>query len=392
MTSTPVWHMLPTPTLETPTLETLLAPTGVDEFTAAVHDRRTLYRAGTAERYRDIFSLDDFEELLLTLTSPAELRWLEVTRGGDGLAVNQSMLDKHGMLSPMQVFGRFARGYSLVLNQVHRRSMRVRRVCRDLEREVHAIGDTLPLAEAGAIAFLTPPGQRTLRVHWDAADVIVLHISGRKRWGVWPRVEPAPVRPRGGLDLDRQPPTEALLLSPGDLLYLPAGVPHAAMALPDEHSLHLSINLPAVTRAAVLERAIDSSGTLGRLIAGGQSTPEPGDLEWRLPAGEASALAEAVRRSGLATAPTCRTGVIARLAHPPANGNEVHLLPANDAELVRDGGQVTVLCRGGQRTFTGPQALAVAGLWANGWVSVGDDDLPADVAVMLVAMGIAEWR
>jgi ribosomal protein L16 Arg81 hydroxylase len=67
--------------------------------------------------------------------------------------------------------------------------------------------------------------------------VFVVQVDGCKRWEV------------AGLG--------ALVLEPGDVLYLPRGAEHEA-ATGDGHSLHLTIGIPASTQRDVMRRMVES--------------------------------------------------------------------------------------------------------------------------------------
>jgi hypothetical protein len=84
--------------------------------------------------------------------------------------------------------------------------------------------------------------QKGFKVHWDAQEVFVLQLSGRKRWQVF-----APTRSNPLTDdaETAQPPTAPPIwegiLNDGDLLYIPRGFWHVAVPL-DEPSLHISVS------------------------------------------------------------------------------------------------------------------------------------------------------
>ncbi|MFF0478761.1 JmjC domain-containing protein [Streptomyces sp. NPDC004284] len=98
--------------------------------------------------------------------------------------------------------------------------------------------------------FLTPPGTQGRPVHKDDADVLVLHLHGRKRW----RVHRLPADGDGTSGLVAAPGPVALEpdLGPGDVLYVPRGCPHSAEAGPEGLSVHLSFTLREVDTADLL--------------------------------------------------------------------------------------------------------------------------------------------
>lgn len=92
--------------------------------------------------------------------------------------------------------------------------------------------------------------------HTDSYDVFLLQATGRRRWEI------APAGPewqdREGLDikmLQNFVPTEVFELEPGDMLYLPPGVPHNGVSI--EPCLTFSFGFLAPSRAEVLRDFAD---------------------------------------------------------------------------------------------------------------------------------------
>jgi hypothetical protein len=82
--------------------------------------------------------------------------------------------------------------------------------------------------------------QKGFNVHWDAHEVFVLQLSGRKRWQVFAPTRTDPLAD----DIEtaeppKAPPIWEGILGEGDVLYLPRGYWHVAYPL-DEPSLHMT--------------------------------------------------------------------------------------------------------------------------------------------------------
>jgi hypothetical protein len=118
-----------------------------------------------------------------------------------------------------------------------------------------------------ANAYYTPRGGRVFTPHWDTHDVLVVQLHGAKRWRVYDVVLAHPLQGRGYMESNPYAgfaddlAYQDLTLREGDLLYLPAGTPHAAWC-EDSDSLHLTGALlpprwhdvlAAMTREALLE-------------------------------------------------------------------------------------------------------------------------------------------
>jgi hypothetical protein len=85
--------------------------------------------------------------------------------------------------------------------------------------------------------------QNGFDLHWDVADLLVLQLSGRKRWKVYRPTRPYPLTN----DIETAPkPTEQPvfdgIINDGDMLHVPRGWWHMAYPL-DEPSLHLTFGI-----------------------------------------------------------------------------------------------------------------------------------------------------
>lgn len=97
----------------------------------------------------------------------------------------------------------------------------------------------------GANVYLTPGNSQGFAPHWDDIDAFILQIEGKKLWRVYPPTEPYPrfsSKDFTEADLEAAPIFE-VLLCPGDVLYMPKGFIHQAMApVGEDHSLHLTLS------------------------------------------------------------------------------------------------------------------------------------------------------
>ncbi|RFU40213.1 hypothetical protein DZF91_18210 [Actinomadura logoneensis] len=112
-------------------------------------------------------------------------------------------------------------------------------------------------------------------VHWDDHDVIVLQISGAKRWRIYGPTRPAPMY-RDVTFEDQAPsePIDEFTLRAGDVLHVPRGWWHAAAASAGKPSLHLTCGLATHTGVDLLAWLVDE---LRAEHAIRQDLPRPGD-------------------------------------------------------------------------------------------------------------------
>ena len=112
-----------------------------------------------------------------------------------------------------------------------------------LRAVVECVFDTL-LESVHTNVYCSPPGTQGFQCHFDLHEVFVLQIAGEKHWRVfWPTVE-APVEswrpedaPSAGV-----PPYVDVVLQPGDVLYVPRGHWHYAVAR-ESTSLHVTVGV-----------------------------------------------------------------------------------------------------------------------------------------------------
>lgn len=147
-----------------------------------------------------------------------------------------------------RVYDAFQHGATIVVQGLQRYWEPIVRFSRDLE---------LTLSHPVQVnAYVSPPGERGLGVHYDTHDVFVLQISGSKRWNVHERAVEAPLahqRVQGTYE-----PRESLIeaeLQTGQSLYVPRGFLHEAIAT-DRISVHLTVGMLCYTWKDLIDEAL----------------------------------------------------------------------------------------------------------------------------------------
>jgi ribosomal protein L16 Arg81 hydroxylase len=102
--------------------------------------------------------------------------------------------------------------------------------------------------------YFSPASTQGFRCHYDLHEVFVLQIEGTKHWKVFAPTTDAPVEPWRQEDVPREdvPPYVDCLLGPGDVLYVPRGHWHYAVAQ-DTHSLHITVGVKTRKGDALLD-------------------------------------------------------------------------------------------------------------------------------------------
>ena len=145
----------------------------------------------------------------------------------------------HDVIDAGRVYDAFQNGATIVVQGLQRYWEPVVRFARELELELsHPVQVN---------AYVSPPGERGLGVHYDTHDVFVLQVSGSKRWNVHERaVElPLPHQRSKTVPVAEQSLIEHELIA-GQSLYIPRGFLHEAIAT-TQVSVHLTIGMLCYT-------------------------------------------------------------------------------------------------------------------------------------------------
>lgn len=187
----------------------------------------------------EVFSVDKFRQLLASpLLTPD---WLQVNMAGKALDLRGSVAwkvvqDKKLYFMDKEILNKaVANRASVVLEGIDVLDTDVAQLVGDLEQ-------TMPCSLSNCVAFFSRSQNEAYSGHRDSDDVMVIQISGTKRWRLH---EPQQRRYLGNAPLTdgmMGPVSETVDMHPGDIMFLRAGVPHKCATVSD-HSLHLSFDL-----------------------------------------------------------------------------------------------------------------------------------------------------
>ena len=216
-------------------LAALLAPVTPEQFFAEHYDKAPLHVRGTPGKFAQVLSWRGINRLLdmthvwsgtslkLVLDSatiPPE-QYCTRAQGRDGTQVMQP--------DAKLVQAWIAKGASAVMNDVDSLTSGLASVSNALE----AAG----LGKAQANVYISWQSHKAFRTHYDTHDVWAVQVEGEKSWNIWEgRAEwpiPHPVfkgQPQEHHDQARGRLRGTVRMKPGDLLYLPRGWYHDALA------------------------------------------------------------------------------------------------------------------------------------------------------------------
>ncbi|HWT10299.1 MAG TPA: cupin domain-containing protein [Roseomonas sp.] len=246
------------------TLQDLLAPITPERFFAEFHDRQPLHIEGHPARFAGvldwaginrlldmshIWTQTSFKLVLDSVTVPAEQYSAKAT-SRDGAPVLQPVAEK------VQDWVR--RGASVVMNDVD-----------SLTPGLAAVSDALEgagLGKAQANVYISFQSHKAFHSHYDTHDVWAVQVEGEKTWNIWEgRAEyPIPHPVFRGQKQDHHDRAKGRLLrqivvKKGDILYLPRGWYHDALA-EAPNSVHIAYGVHAPLGMDVLnilsERAL----------------------------------------------------------------------------------------------------------------------------------------
>lgn len=225
-----------------------IAPMPVDRFMADYYGRRPLHLQADGEsglRRRATFSWARLDELLAILPHWSEAN-LKLIIDSRPIAPENYMVEVDTRAGPMRraspakVEAFLGMGASLVADSLEA-------IAPEIHALTHMLG-TQFAGRAGANAYCSFAGVQAFNSHCDLHEVFAIHCEGQKSWRIYENRAQSPVVP---LEV---PDAQAIIdqvkgrvmmearMQPGDLLYIPRGYYHDALAS-SEASLHLSLSV-----------------------------------------------------------------------------------------------------------------------------------------------------
>ncbi len=228
---------------------------GGDSFLAQTFNRSYTVIPGEATDVAGLLSWDDLNAILATQRlEPPRLR---LSMDGEMVPLHQYALPvttrrsvTWHRIQPAELHARLAEGASLVLDSIEKIHPPVGAAAEGLERFLGT------LVQVNAYASWTE--REGFGTHWDDHDVVVVQMYGAKRWRLYGPTRTAPTfRDVESPDTPEGDPVADIVLTAGDVLYLPRGWWHAVTADQGSESLHLTFGLVAHTGADLLTWVVD---------------------------------------------------------------------------------------------------------------------------------------
>ncbi|MFY0628252.1 MAG: hypothetical protein JXR07_18295 [Reichenbachiella sp.] len=232
-------------------LDYILEQVGTETFFEKYFEKDFLHITGNApdkfEKYLDEDVINDVitnQKLFATDTKMVKL--------GADMKVSDFTLENTTVIDPSKVLKHFADGASIALSSLHDKHAPLKLLCDDLTKEFGQPFQTN--------IYVTPGGEsQGFTVHHDSHDVYVLQVSGSKKWFIYESVIELAVKDQG-FDIEKHKhgeKTHEFIMNPGDVLYIPRGLMHAAQTM-DEKSIHITTGALGPTWQDILHERINT--------------------------------------------------------------------------------------------------------------------------------------
>lgn len=238
-------------------LETLLAPVGVETFFRDYWEKRPLVLPrNDPGYYAGLLSRADLEHVI-AFTRPKFVDGgafaAEPPRAAtvvQGWLADRQLHDGARYPGIAELERVYARGKTVVIMTMQQRWMPVAALCRGLEALFHC--------PVHANMYLTPEKAQGFAAHFDPHEVLVLQLEGSKQWRLYDCARTFPlVDERFDVARDKLGEPREVFLEPGDLLYIPRGFVHEAFTQ-EGASLHLTVGINVYRWADLLHEAVDA--------------------------------------------------------------------------------------------------------------------------------------
>ena len=228
-------------------LEALLAPMSVEEFLSEYRGRKPLHLPGAADKFADVMSWESLSELV-NQTSIWSSKSLQLVMDGDRVPPADFCAPATGrdggkILMPEtdRVRQWLQRGASLLLNDIDQLTPGLKSAAAALES---GLGGKVQCNLY--CSWKAHPGFGS---HYDTHEVFAVHVAGEKTWRMYECPTPDVIRHARFLidddvfhEKNKGKLTEEVTLKPGDLLYIPRGWYHDALAT-SEATIHVAMGL-----------------------------------------------------------------------------------------------------------------------------------------------------
>lgn len=231
------------------TLESILAPLSVSEFLKDYYGKKFIHIQGDPGKFPNVMDFGMFERLL-NMTSIWSSKSLEVVLDRarvDPRAYCAAAPNRDGQEvlkpDPDKVMDFLRQGASLVANDVDALASGAAGIANALEKGLNV--------KTQGNLYYSWKQRQAFSSHFDTHDVFAVHLVGEKNWRIYENRVPSPIRHDAYFvseefqEKNRGPVAAEITMKPGDVLYLPRGQYHDALAS-SEGTIHIAFSATGV--------------------------------------------------------------------------------------------------------------------------------------------------
>jgi len=236
-------------------LDTLLNPISQQDFQQDYFGQKHLYIPGLQDAPKQAEKLFNWKALNKLLNKGSGQLNLRIVQ--DSL---NYLIQKDGA-NLKEILYKLRKGGTLVLEGIDQRDDKLACFCDALSAEIGA--------KTRINLYLSCPDKAGYPLHYDTHDFFIIQVYGHKKWEIFPQTIQDPLLPAKSFSsphhsshkADQSPPDESqrlteFVINPGDVLYVPKGYWHRAMAQ-IEPSLHLTVGLYMPTGMDLMHWLLD---------------------------------------------------------------------------------------------------------------------------------------
>jgi ribosomal protein L16 Arg81 hydroxylase len=217
-------------------LRSLLSPISPKEFIGDYYEKKHLHiPSDDHHKFDDIMTGSTIDEVLENYALSIPLT--RMAKKDADLEADEYTLEGSSTIDTVKVAKQFADGATLILSSLQFRVASLKKYCDQLSRE---------LGQRIQTNIYCTPGDNSqgFLVHHDTHDVIILQVEGSKSWKIYDSPVELAVKDQQFYKdkYDHGDVIDSFIMNPGDLLYIPRGLMHAAVTESDR-SVHVTTGL-----------------------------------------------------------------------------------------------------------------------------------------------------
>ncbi len=226
----------------------LIKPIKEKNFFENFYDKKFLHiKATDSNKFLNIFNWDSFSRIL-NMTSIWTSSSLQLVLDKNKIEAEDYCypgIDRDGnevfQPQPNKIIEYLNKGATLIANEVDTLDFNVGSIANILEQKFSS--------KTQCNIYFSKQGRQGFDVHFDVHEVFAINLIGEKVWNIYEGRLDNPINSEAYISLDKEYAKnncgkiiEKVLMKPGDILYIPRGQFHEALASSDR-SMHLSFSV-----------------------------------------------------------------------------------------------------------------------------------------------------